>query len=231
MFFRLRASNVKIKFVTNTTKESKRILHERLTGIGFSIDKDEIFTSLTAARQLIDKQNLQPYMLIDDAAKEDFSGISSENHNAVLVGLAPDKFNYEQMTTAFRILLEGAPLIAIHKGRYYRRGDGLALGPGPFVAALEYSAGCKAQTIGKPETSFFQSALDDLGCIASETVMIGDDVQDDVGGAKNAGLFSMLVKTGKYRSGDELLVDPMVTIVAENFAEAVDLLVAKLIKQ
>lgn len=102
--FRLTATNVRIKFVTNTTKESKRILHERLTRIGFSIQKDEIFTSLTAARQLIDTRCLRPYMLIADAAKEEFSDISSEQPNAVLVGLAPERFDYEHLTTAFRFV-------------------------------------------------------------------------------------------------------------------------------
>ncbi|KAK7081045.1 Haloacid dehalogenase-like hydrolase domain-containing protein 2 [Halocaridina rubra] len=92
---RLRSSNVKIKFVTNTTKESKRVLHNRLTRIGFDIAKEEIFTSLSAARRLIDKRNLQPYMLIADAAKEEFSDLCQENQNAVLVGLAPEKFDYE----------------------------------------------------------------------------------------------------------------------------------------
>lgn len=65
---------------------------------------EEIFTSLTAARQLIDQRNLRPYMLVADAAKEDFAGVSCENENAVLIGLAPEYFNYEHMTTAFRLV-------------------------------------------------------------------------------------------------------------------------------
>lgn len=219
---RLRASDVKIKFVTNTTKESKRVLHERLIRIGFQIKVDEIFTSLTAARQLLDKRNLQPYMLIADAAKEEFSHVNVENENSVLVGLAPEKFNYEHMTTAFRLLIDGAPLIAVHKARYYKRTDGLALGPGAFVAALEYSSGCKAEVVGKPESSFFMSALEDMECSASEAVMIGDDVRDDIHGAMNAGLKGILVKTGKYRTGDESSIEPKPSFVADNFAHAVD---------
>lgn len=53
------------------------------------------------------------------------------------------------------MILDGAPLIAIHKARYYKRKDGLALGPGPFVTALEYAADCKATVVGKPEKTFF----------------------------------------------------------------------------
>ncbi|XP_068218808.1 haloacid dehalogenase-like hydrolase domain-containing protein 2 [Palaemon carinicauda] len=222
---RLRASDVKIKFVTNTTKESKRLLHQRLTRIGFDISESEVFTSLTAARQLVDSRNLQPYMLIADAAKEDFSDINCEKPNAVLVGLAPEKFDYDHLTAAFRLLIDGAPLIAIHKARYYKRSDGLALGPGAFVSALEYSSGCKAEVVGKPESSFFLSALEDMKCPASEAVMIGDDARDDVQGAIRAGLQGILVKTGKYREGDESNIDLKPSYVAENFAEAVNYII------
>jgi len=65
-------------------------------------------------------------------------------------------------------------LIAIHKGRYYSRGDGLAMGPGPFVSALEYATGKTACVLGKPEKSFFHSALEGLNCEPHEVVMIGD---------------------------------------------------------
>lgn len=227
---RLRAAQIKIKFVTNTTKESKRVLHERLKRIGFSIDSEEIFTSLTAARQLIDQRNLRPLMLIADAAKEDFSGVCCENENSVLVGLAPEHFNYERLTTAFRLLLDGAPLIAIHKARYYKRGDGLALGPGAFVTGLEYSSGCKAEVVGKPEATFFHSALQDLGCTPAEAVMIGDDVRDDVCGAMKAGLAGILVKTGKYRQGDESHAEPSPSHVAQDFPQAVNFIINNLLQ-
>ena len=73
-----------------------------------------------------------------------------------------------------RLLLEGCPLIAIHKVRYYKRGDGLALGPGPFVTALEFASDVKAEVVGKPQPSFFQQALEEIGCDAHSAVMIGD---------------------------------------------------------
>ncbi|KAI8743592.1 haloacid dehalogenase hydrolase domain-containing protein 2 isoform X1 [Biomphalaria glabrata] len=41
------------------------------------------------------------------------------------------------MNKAMRLLHNGAQLIAIHKARNYKRSDGIALGPGPFVTALE----------------------------------------------------------------------------------------------
>lgn len=70
--------------------------------------------------------------------------------------------------------MDGGEFIAIHKTRYYKRSDGLALGPGPFVTALEYASGKEAKVMGKPNRTFYQSAQAGLNCPLSETVMIGD---------------------------------------------------------
>ena len=50
----------------------------------------------------------------------------------------------------------------------------MALGPGPFVSALEYAADIKAEVIGKPEPILFQQALADMKCDLESAVMIGD---------------------------------------------------------
>ncbi|KAK2720710.1 hypothetical protein QYM36_004560 [Artemia franciscana] len=222
--FGLRVAGLKVRFVTNTTKESKGFLLNRLNKLGFAIEGSEIFSSLTAARQLIEKKKSNPILLLENEALEDFKGIPTKEGqpNCVVIGLAPSMFTYEVLNTAFRAVLDGATIIAIHKGRYYKRADGLALGPGPFVAALEYATNRTAVTVGKPEKSFFLSAFEDLKVNPEEVVMIGDDVRDDVEGAVKAGLFAILVKTGKYRTGDEEIAISLSAVAVKDFAAAVD---------
>ena len=70
---------------------------------------------------------------------------------------------------------------------------------GGFIDSLEYASGVKAIVIGKPSIHFFQIALDDMGLNANEVIVIGDDIDADIGGGQNAGLKAILVKTGKYR--------------------------------
>jgi len=91
---------------------------------------------------------------------------------STLSGMVPVKMIIFHVLS--RLLLEGCPLIAIHKVRYYKRGDGLALGPGPFVTALEFASDVKAEVVGKPQPSFFQQALKEIGCDPQSAVMIGD---------------------------------------------------------
>lgn len=219
---RLRSSGVSIKFVTNTTKESRRLLHQRLVNLGFNISPDEIFSSLSAARAFIEDRNLRPHLMVADAAMGEMKGLDTKEPNAVLVGLAPDKFDYGPMNEAFRLLLNGATLIAIHKARYYRTRDDLALGPGPFVTALEFATGTKALIVGKPERTFFTTALQHLKTRPEDAVMIGDDVRDDIDGAQQVGIRGILVQTGKYLPGDEEKIENPPWAVAASFVEAVD---------
>lgn len=53
--------------------------------------------------------------------------------------------------------------------------------------------------MGKLSSSFFQLALAELELPCRNVVMVGDDIDSDVGGAKKAGMKGILVKTGKYR--------------------------------
>ena len=114
--------------------------------------------------------------------------------------MAPELFHeFTCHCELFEQLIAGATLVALHKGRYYQGTDGLILDIGGFVSALEYAASVEAVVIGKPSPRFFQLAVSDMGLEPDEVVMIGDDIESDVGGAQRAGLRGVLVKTGKYR--------------------------------
>uniref|UniRef100_A0A8C2R9A6 Haloacid dehalogenase-like hydrolase domain-containing protein 2 n=1 Tax=Capra hircus TaxID=9925 RepID=A0A8C2R9A6_CAPHI len=198
------------------------ILHVQLTNMFVSASLPRQIITHKASLSLSNSRSLLKRMSIDNFFFT-FSGIQTSDPNAVVIGLAPEHFNYQILNQAFRLLLDGAPLIAIHKARYYKRKDGLALGPGPFVTALEYYAtDTKATVVGKPEKTFFLEALRGTGCEPEETVMIGDDCRDDVGGAQNAGMRGILVKTGKYRAADEDKINPAPYLTCESFPHAVD---------
>lgn len=122
-------------------------------------------------------------------------------YDSVVVAFAPARFDYVALNTAFRVLMgehhtqrglpppeSDRPLIAAHRSRYLAGSDGaLSLGPGPFVAALENATGKTAETVGKPERTFFEIVLSSFGPNLREdqeglVAVIGDDVQNDLGG-------------------------------------------------
>lgn len=54
---------------------------------------------------MIDKSKLKPLLLLTEDAKKDFEDVIPKHDaevNAVVVGLAPDSFQYEKLNEAFR---------------------------------------------------------------------------------------------------------------------------------
>jgi HAD superfamily hydrolase (TIGR01458 family) len=198
---RLRASGVPLRFLTNTTRSPRRAIVALLHGLGFDIAADEIHTAVHATRQLVEERGLRPHYLIHpDIADE--TGASDPQPNAVVIGDAGPHFTFDGLNTAFRLLMQGLPLIAMARNRYFKEADGLSLDLGAFVAALEYAAGIEAEVVGKPAQPFFDGALHDLGVAPAAAVLIGDDLRDDIGGAQRAGIAGILVRTGKFTPRD-----------------------------
>ena len=101
---------------------------------------------------------------------------------------------------AFGHLMAGAELVALSRDRFWHDGTRLVMDCGGYVAALEHTTGKRAHVVGKPNAAFFEAAVASLGgdIPAADVVMVGDDIDSDVGGAQRAGLQGWLVQTGKY---------------------------------
>jgi HAD superfamily hydrolase (TIGR01458 family) len=222
---RLKERIPRVRYLTNTTRSTRRSLVDRLRRLGLSIEEKEVFSAPQAARQLLKERDLRPFLLVHPDLLPEFDDFSKADPNAVVLGDAGNALTYDRLNQAFRLIMNKAPLISMGRNRYFREEGGLALDAGPFAATLEYAAGIRAEVVGKPDPEFFHLALKDLGCSPEEAVMIGDDVHDDVCGAVAAGLRGILVRTGKYRPGDESqLIAPSAT-VADDLAAAVNLIV------
>jgi HAD superfamily hydrolase (TIGR01458 family) len=151
--------------------------------------------------------------LFEDLADLVLAGTGPTEH--VLVGDLGDGFDYTRLNRAFRLLVDGAGLVALQRNRFWQEADGPSLDAGPFVAALEYASGKTATVVGKPEPAFFEAALRDLGLEAKDVAMVGDDAESDVAGAQRAGLQGIQVRTGKYRSGAVGEADAKIESIAD----------------
>ena len=218
---RLRASGLPLRFLTNTTRTPSQALYAKLQRMEFSLARAEIQTAALAARTLVHSRGLRPLWLVhSDIADE--MGESSADPNIVVLGDMGPYFTYPILNHAFRLLMDGVPLMAMARNRYFMEPDGLSLDMGAFVAGLEYSAGISAEITGKPAPAFFNAALSELGLAAADTVLIGDDLSDDIGGAQAVGIPGLLVRTGKFRPGDDTSPDIRPAAVFDDFAAAVN---------
>ena len=224
---RVRAENIPLKFVTNTTRVPRRRIVEDLEQLGLQVAMDDVFTPAILACAFLVRENLAPFLVVHPDLREDFDGLPAQGREAVVLGDAGAYFTYDKLNEAFRKILGGAEFLALAKNRKFLDRDGeLSLDLGTFVSALEYASNRKALVLGKPSPMFFALAIESLGCPAEAVAMIGDDAEADVGGAMSAGLMGILVQTGKYRSGQEKELDRPPTFIAQNLAAAVNFLLS-----
>lgn len=196
-------ANYPVRFLTNTTQRSGAEVVKKLRNMGFDIEPSEVITALDVTKMLLEKEACSALLLLTDSAKKFFDDLPIEPCRYVVVGDAQANFSYESLNMAFRLLLQGAELVAVAKNRYFKDHDGLlSMDAGGFVAALEYASGKEARILGKPSPEFYRLACDAMGVAPEETAMIGDDIESDVLGAQEAGLKAVLVRTGKYTPDD-----------------------------
>jgi HAD superfamily hydrolase (TIGR01458 family) len=196
-------------FVTNTTTASRATLAQRLAAIGLPLTEQQLITAPVATANYIRQHypGKRCWVLSKGDAEADFAGIDLVESNAeiVVIGGAEELLTYEAMNAAFRMLMDGAVLLAMHTNLYWRTSDGLRLDSGPYVHALELATGKQATVLGKPARPFFEQALQSIGVEAAEAIMVGDDLENDVRGAQQAGLRGILVCTGKHHADSPLL--------------------------
>jgi phospholysine phosphohistidine inorganic pyrophosphate phosphatase len=202
---RLRHAGVPLRFVTNTTRVPRRVLLERLRGMGIPAAADDLFTAPIAAAAWLRRHGVtRADLYLPATTAEDF-GELAHGHGpvqAVVAGDLGEDWTFDRLNRAFRQVMDGATLVAVQKNRYWRGPDGLTLDAGPFVAALEYATGREAITVGKPSETFFQEAARSLGAELHQVAMVGDDVVADVLGAQACGAIGILVRTGKFQPAD-----------------------------
>lgn len=197
----LQEKQIPFLLVTNTTRRNRLSLQSNLRRMGFKIPIEQIFSAPVAAVEWLRQHEAESISLFmkGDTYRE-FKGfrITTNNPEYLVIGDIGEDLTYESINNAFRLVMGGAKMIALHKNRFWRRSIGLAVDTGAVVAALEYASRKRAMVIGKPSKGFFQQAVRMIGVPAEHLAVIGDDLDSDIIGGAQAGLQTIAVSTGKY---------------------------------
>jgi len=222
----LRAEGHRLRFVTNNTTRARWQLAAELRELGIELDDDELATTAVVASRLLAGKRV--FALTMEAVKEDLGAeveLVEGDAEVVLLGGADESeetghvFSYENLNRAFAELDAGARLVCLHRNRWWQTSSGPRLDGGAYVAGLEYAAGVEAEIVGKPTPPYFDAALAEVGAAPADAVMVGDDVEADVGGAKAAGMRAVLVRTGKFREATLAAADPRPDGVVDSIAD------------
>ena len=230
----LREHGFHLRFLTNTTTKSQAELVAQLRVLNFALDASELISAPVAAKlelqalQKKSQRSLRVWPVVADAIKTDFSEFELDelNPDVVVLGDIGDRWDLHLINKLFNVIHSGAQLIALHKNRFWQTSDGLKADIGFFVAGLEYVCSTNARVMGKPNSDFFRRVLDSAGVAAEHTIMVGDDIDSDIGGAQLLGITGCLVKTGKFRQHyfEQSSIKP--DMVAESVVDCVERLLS-----
>jgi HAD superfamily hydrolase (TIGR01450 family) len=198
---KIKSLGKKALILTNDSTHTRQEIQQNLANLGFAFAFDDILTSsfLTAIYLSQEFGKASFFLVGEDGLKRELEAAghqaSGTKPQVVVVGF-DRKLTYEKLDSALRFLREGARLVGSYGGAVYMSDHGPALSAGPIIKALEYGSNKKAIMIGKPSPRMFRLALQREHEKPSHAVMIGDQIETDLLGARKAGVHTVLVLTG-----------------------------------
>jgi len=216
----LRDHEIGYRFVTNNTTLARSALVAKLQHLGLEISENELLSANYAGVLQLQKMGFERCRLIlEAAAQADYPSSVDKRPQAIVIGDIGNAWDYDLLNELMTQILDGAEIIALHKGRYFQTAAGLQLDSGAFVAALEHATGKKAYVVGKPNPIFFEMGSALLDATPDELLMVGDDLINDIEGAQTVGYHAVLVQTGKYRKAlveqSKIIPDGIIESVAK----------------
>jgi HAD superfamily hydrolase (TIGR01458 family) len=214
------AERLPVRFVTNVTSQTSAAIVEHLRREQLLEDPETLFTPATTARRVLEGERASGVLLADGPVRADLDWFREDPDGpSVLVATEGHDLRIADLQPAFRRLLDGAALYALQRNRYFRRGDELLTDVGPLAALLAYAADVDVQVFGKPSELLFEAIAEGAGVPLDRALMVGDDAEFDVAASIELGLKGVLVRTGKYRAGDEDQVSPRPSAVLDSIAD------------
>jgi 4-nitrophenyl phosphatase len=115
---------------------------------------------------------------------------------AVVVASMDRQITYEKLKRATLLIRGGARFVATNLDPTSPGEEGQLPGTGSMIAALATGSETVPIAVGKPERTMFDIALEALGAQAGSTAMLGDRVDTDLEGGRQAGCKTIGVLSG-----------------------------------
>ena len=224
----LKAAGRRFLVLTNNSIFTPRDLRARLLASGIDVPEDAIWTSALATAQFLDDQRPRGSAYVVGEA-----GLTNALHDIgyVMTDRRPDyvvlgetrTYSFEAITRAIRLIEGGARFLATNPDASGPSIAGTLPATGAVAALISTATGRKPYYIGKPNSLMMRSALNRLEAHSETTVMVGDRMDTDIISGLEAGLRTVLVKTGSTRPHQIETFPYRPTKVVESIADLVAL--------
>jgi HAD superfamily hydrolase (TIGR01450 family) len=190
-------------YITNNASRSSEEVAGRLRKLGLEARADEVVTSAQAAARLL-AGRLEPGAAVlvagADALRDEVVAVglrvvsdADAEPDAVVMGYDPE-LTYQRLAEACIAIRRGALFVASNLDATLPTPRGPLPGMGSLAALVITATDTHPVVAGKPAQALFDESVSRTG--AKRTLVVGDRLDTDIEGARNAGLAAMAVLTG-----------------------------------
>ena len=208
---KLNREKIPYMIVTNNTKKDSKEFYNYLQSIGFDFPYEHYIDPLMLLEGRISKEGVAAYGAEEFLKTLEQMGYTLEyiKPKSVLVA-TKENFTSEEYAQMIDFLLSGATLVGMHETSIYAKNNKRYPGVGAVLRLLEFATSSSYEVVGKPSIAFYAEALrlfqkQKQDASYKQITMISDDVKGDLGGAKELGMQTIFVTSGKYKSAQEIL--------------------------
>lgn len=197
----LRDEEIEFMVLTNNSMQTPRDLSAKLQRMGLDIEPERIWTSATATAKFLSQQAGEASAYVIGEA-----GLTTALHEIgwILTDADPDfvvlgetrTYSFEALTTASNLIRRGSRFIATNPDLTGPGPRGVVPATGSVAAMITAVTGMEPYYVGKPNPVMMRSALNNIGAHSDNTVMIGDRMDTDVKSGLEAGMRTVLVRSG-----------------------------------
>lgn len=193
--------------LTNNSIFTPRDLAARLQRSGLNVPEENIWTSALATAAFLENQpGGKTAYVIGEA------GLTTALHEAgfILTDQDPDyvvlgetrTYSFETITKAIRMISDGARFISTNPDTTGPSKEGILPACGAVAAMITAATDRQPYIVGKPNPMMFRSAMNKIEAHSETTAMVGDRMDTDVIAGIEAGLHTVLVRTGLTTDAD-----------------------------
>jgi len=197
----LRGRGLPFLVLTNNSIYTRRDLAARLRTSGLEVPEGSIWTSALATAKFLEDQRPGGTAFVIGEA-----GLTTALHESgyTMTERSPDyvvlgetrTYSFERITSAIRLITNGARFIATNPDPTGPSADGALPATGSVAALISRATGVDPYFVGKPNPLMMRSALNAIDAHSETTAMIGDRMDTDIVAGLEAGLHTILVLSG-----------------------------------
>lgn len=224
---RLRERGIVVRLLTNSTLKSRRSCVDKLNRMGFRFHPDEAVTASYATACYLREHRKGPFwVLLDGDGFNEFRDLPQDDQapESIVMGDYRSHFDFDTLNKALRLMLKGSELIAMIPELIDSTCGDIELNVGAWANMLAGAAGQEIIYIGKPHDYGFNLTLETMGLPKETVCMVGDQYSTDILGADNAGIQSIVVKTGNYEYQKHLGEKIKATWIVDSIADVINLI-------